>query len=104
MSRNNDRSHRTFVPLEAVETGRQMSFDPAAFTVFGNDEGYLPRIEHNQHYIEGVVALGRSATRNGQYRVVCLVDRKHGVLKKYWSATHYGTGDDADKKPAFSEF
>jgi hypothetical protein len=52
----------------------------------------------------GVVALGRSATRNGQYRVVCLVDRKHGVLKKYWSATHYGTGDDADKKPAFSEF
>jgi guanyl-specific ribonuclease Sa len=92
------------VPQEAKELGRQMAFNPAGYGQFGNAEGILPKAKKGDYYIEAVVPIGMSATATGQYRVVCLVSALGKVVKKYWSATHYGTGADADKKPAFIEF
>jgi guanyl-specific ribonuclease Sa len=92
------------VPAEAKETARQMAFSPTTYGVFGNAEGILPKAKKGDYYIEAVVNMGMSATATGQYRVVCLVSAHNKVLKKYWSATHYGTGADAGEKPAFLEF
>ena len=92
------------VPAPAKEVARDMAFNPTAYGAFGNAEGILPKAKHGDYYIEAVVPMGASATPTGQYRVVCLVSFQNKVLKKYWSATHYGTGADAGKKPAFIEF
>ena len=81
-----------------------MAFNPTGYTVFGNAEASLAKAKHGDYYIEAAVPMGTSSTATGQYRVVCLVSFQKKVLKKYWSATHYGTGDDAGKKPAFIEF
>jgi guanyl-specific ribonuclease Sa len=92
------------VPGPAKEVARDMAFNPTAYQEFGNAEGILPKAKHGDHYIEAVVSMGTSSTATGQYRVVCLVSFQNKVLKKYGSASHYGTGSDADKKPAFVEF
>ncbi len=88
------------------ELARDMAANPAGYGRFANLEGKLPKVKDPAHYIEGTVETG-TATGRGQYRVVCLVEkvhRKFGVTKKYWTRTHYGTGSDAGKEPAFQEF
>jgi guanyl-specific ribonuclease Sa len=91
------------VPASARELARDMAAFPARYREFGNNERILPRCRVGQRYIEGVVQLGH-AEGQGQYRVVCLVDDDDHVLAKYWSATHYGTGADAGRRPDFVEF
>ena len=91
------------VPAEAKEVARDMAFNPTGYAQFANNEKILPKTKHADYYIEAVVPMGTSATPTGQYRVVCLVSGDK-VVKKYWSATHYGTGADAGKKPDFIEF
>ena len=92
------------VPFAAKNVAADMAYHPDGYGEFANAEKILPKAEDGCHYIEGVVAMGQSKTATGQYRVVCLVDSNNKVRNKYWSATHYGTGEDADKKPAFVEF
>ena len=88
------------VPQEAKELARDMAFRPDNYQRFSNNEGILPA--GRGYYIEGTPVMGQAEGR-GQYRVVCLVE--HGkVQKKYWSATHYGTGADAGTRPDFVEF
>ncbi|MGB8686995.1 MAG: hypothetical protein WCD53_06615 [Microcoleus sp.] len=88
------------------ELARDMAFNPNAYGPFNNSEKKLPPATSSQYYIEGTVPIG-TALGTGQYRVVCLVDTVSGipkVIRKYWSRTHYGTGADAGKGPAFQEF
>ena len=92
------------VPSEAKELGRQMAFNPTGYQQFGNQEDILPKAKKGDYYIEAVVNMGMSSTATGQYRVVCLVSAHNKVQKKFWSASHYGTGEDAKRKPAFVEF
>jgi guanyl-specific ribonuclease Sa len=91
------------VPAEAKELARDMVDHPDRFNAFGNDQKILPKPQKGGSFIEGTVALGQ-AQGTGQYRVVCELDTKGKVVRKYWSASHYGTGSDASKKPAFVEF
>ena len=73
---------------------------PGSFRAFGNDH-QMP--QKGGSFIEGTVELGQ-AQGTGQYRVVCELDTDGKVVRKYWSASHYGTGSDASKKPAFVGF
>ncbi len=91
------------VPKEARELARDMAYNPGAFAPFSNAEGILPKPQRGGSFIEGVVNIGQ-AQGTGQYRVVCELDAKNKVTRKYWSSTHYGTGIDAGNKPAFEEF
>lgn len=92
------------VPEEAREVARQMAANPDNYNEFHNRHPrILPKILDTEHYIEADVEMGHAEGR-GQYRVVCLVDGHNHVRKKYWSATHYGTGEDASRLPAFVEF
>ncbi len=90
------------------EVARDMVANPAAFGVFGNAEGKLPKAKekNGEFYIEGVVDFG-TKVGTGQYRVVSLCRRDQAkvvLVKKYYSKTHYGTGSDAGKQPDFVEF
>jgi hypothetical protein len=90
------------------EVARDMVVNPNAYQVFGNAEGKLPKAKtkNGEYYIEAHVPFGQ-ASGMGQFRVVCLCreDKAKTVLvKKYYSKTHYGTGEDAGKKPDFVEF
>ncbi len=85
------------------ELARDMAANPGGYGVFGNGEKILPKAGRGEYYIEGTVVTGQ-AQGAGQYRVVCLVNNRGRVVKKYASATHYGDGSDARRKPAFIEF
>lgn len=86
------------------ELGRRMAARPTTYVTYKNKTSpRLPNAPKGGYYIEGTVEMGRAEGR-GQYRVVCLVDLKDKVQKKYYSADHYGTGSDAGKKPTWVEF
>ena len=92
------------VAHEAKELGRKMTANPGNYDEYGNRTSpRLPKPPKGGYYIEGTVEMGRAEGR-GQYRVVCLVDNKDKVSKKYYTPDHYGTGSDAGKKPTWIEF
>jgi len=92
------------VPKEAIETARQMQFNLAGYRVYNNGTTpKLPKVQKGEHYVEADVPMGQAEGR-GQYRVVCLVNNKNKVIKKYYSPDHYGTGNHAGSRPTWIEF
>lgn len=92
------------VPKEARETARDMQFNPGRYHEYNNGTTpKLPKVGKGEHYIEGDVTIGQAQGR-GQYRVVCLLNNKNKVIKKYYSPDHYGTGDHAGTRPTWIEF
>ena len=93
------------VAAEVKEVGREMANNPTGYREYNNNTS--PRLpkppEKSWYYIEGRVDMGQ-AQGGGQYRVVCLVDNKDKVRKKYYTPTHYGTGTDAGNGPDWIEF
>lgn len=90
------------------EQARKMAFDAKndRYQPFGNGEGHLPKAKKGQFYIEGTVEFGTHVGA-GQFRVVILcayAKDQVDVLKKYYSKSHYGTGEDAGTRAAFVEF